>query len=288
MRKAWMVSAVRLGFVVLGTVWPLLAARLALRLFSTPRRHRRPDWEAAILARGRSLRLGPGLAATVWGDGPNVLLVHGWEGRGSQLGAFVEPLVAAGYRVITLDGPAHGDSPGVRTNLVLFAKALLAVDREAGPFMAVVAHSFGAAASTLALTCGLRASRLVAIAPTSAVHDVVRRFFGMIGLPERARRHFRTLIAQRAGMSIEELNVALMSERLAVPALVFHDPADAEVPFAEGSALAAAWPGARLRVVNGAGHRRILRRPEVIAETVGFVTGDRAAAEVAEPAAAAV
>ncbi len=286
MRNPCQVSAVRLGFAVLGSVWPWLAAWLALRLFSTPRRHPRPPREAETLASGTPLRLSSGLAATAWGEGPTVLLVHGWEGRGSQLGAFVAPLVAAGHRVIVLDGPAHGDSPGERTNAVLFAKALLAVDREAGPFAAIVAHSFGAATSTLALTRGLRAARMVAIASPSALTKVVQRFHQMIGLPERAARQFHDLLKRRAGVSVEELDIARLSSRLTIPALVFHDPADAEVPFTEGRAIAAAWPGARLRVVQGAGHRRILRTPEVIAETVDFVMGERVVAEVEEMVAA--
>ena len=59
-----------------------------------------------------------------WGAGPSVLLVHGWEGRGAQLGALVDPLVAAGYRVVALDGPAHGDSPGRLSTLALPAHAV--------------------------------------------------------------------------------------------------------------------------------------------------------------------
>ena len=287
MRNAWKLLAVRLGFAVLGRVWPWLAAWLALRLFSSPRRHPRPPREAEALASGTPLRLGPDLAATAWGEGPVVLLIHGWEGRGSQLGAFAAPLAAAGHRVIALDGPAHGDSPGERTNAVLFAEALRAVDREIGPFAAIVAHSFGAATSTLALTRGLRAGRMVAIASPSALSKVVRRFHEMIGLPKRARRRFHDLLKRRAGVSVEELDIARLSSRLTIPALVFHDPDDAEVPFTEGRAIAAAWPGARLRVVPGAGHRRILRAPEVIAETVAFVMGERAVAEIEEPAAAA-
>ena len=41
-----------------------------------------------------------------WGSGPTVLLVHGWEGRGSQLSAFAPALVKAGFRVVAVDMPA--------------------------------------------------------------------------------------------------------------------------------------------------------------------------------------
>src|SRR3712207_7030695 len=55
------------------------------------------------------------------------------------------------------------------------------------------------------------------------------------------------------------------------PTLVVHDRDDAYTPVADGAAIAAAWPDARLRVTSGLGHRRILRDPEVVAEAVEFV-----------------
>jgi len=85
----------------------------------------------------------------VFGEGPAVYLVHGWGGRGSQLAAFVEPLVASGHRVVLFDAPSHGDSDaGVagprRTHGVELGQALDAVFARFGPAEAVVAHSLGA------------------------------------------------------------------------------------------------------------------------------------------------
>ena len=63
------------------------------------------------------------------GQGPVAYLMHGWGGRGAQFAALVEPLATAGYRVVMLDAPSHGDSehgpagPG-RTHGVEFARAL--------------------------------------------------------------------------------------------------------------------------------------------------------------------
>src|SRR5262245_14171103 len=90
---------------------PGVAARLAERLFLTPPRHPAPDRERDLLAVARTgvVRVNGGRVRT-WtlGAGPRILLVHGWGGRGGQLGAFVEPLVARGFSVVWFDGPAHG------------------------------------------------------------------------------------------------------------------------------------------------------------------------------------
>ena len=94
-------------------VAPDLTARLALRLWCRPPHHkdRRP------LPGGTTwtLPFGPSeIAGQTWGDGPTVVLVHGWGGNRAQLAAtFVEPLVAAGLRVVAYDAPSHGVSgPG--------------------------------------------------------------------------------------------------------------------------------------------------------------------------------
>src|ERR687889_951115 len=113
-----MLGSIRLFFAVLGRLSPVLAGRLAARLFARPRHHARPDRERELIARGTRVALPDGLHATAWGAGPTVLLVHGWEGRGAQLGAFVDPLVAAGFRVVALDNPAHGESNGSRSDLI--------------------------------------------------------------------------------------------------------------------------------------------------------------------------
>jgi hypothetical protein len=107
--------AVRGGMRILSALSPEGAAAVAERMFLTARRRERPHAEREVLARAdaRTLPSRHGdLAAWAWGplEGPRVLLVHGWEGRGAQLGPLVEPLTAAGFRVFVFDAPGHGDS----------------------------------------------------------------------------------------------------------------------------------------------------------------------------------
>src|SRR5688572_12069614 len=85
------------------------------------------------------------------GEGPTVLLVHGWGDRASRLGAFIAPLTAAGYRVAAVDLPAHGDSSGLRTNAYEAAAGIRATADHLGGVDAVIAHSMGGAETLLAL-----------------------------------------------------------------------------------------------------------------------------------------
>lgn len=267
-----LLAVVRGFFAALGVVSPAAAGRLALRLFCTPRRHHRPGWERHIAAAGEPLRVGPGLAARAWGAGPIVLLVHGWEGRGTQLGRFVEPLVAAGYRVIGLDLPAHGESPGTRTDLIECTEALRKAGRDLGPIAGIVSHSFGGAITTLALERGLDVKAVVLIAAPSSIADVIRRFGELTGLRGRSMQAFRTGIERQTGVRLVDVEIFERVAALQVPALIVHDRGDGEVPFHDAERLSAQWPGSTLLATERLGHRRILKDGEVIRRAVEFLT----------------
>lgn len=261
-----------------------LGTGFAERLFTTPRRHPRPARERAVLATGRRFTVevtlrSPSrngttcaLAAWRWGLGPTVLLVHGWEGRGSQLGALVEPLVAAGLSVVAFDAPGHGDSPGNRLYLTDLADAVTDVAAAIGPVHAIVAHSFGAAAVLLAhARGGVDADHNVMIAPNVLIDEAIARFTGLVGLDAADRARLELQIAQRTGTPLEALELEHLAGGRDASLLVVHDRDDREVPFRNGERLAAAWPHARLVPTSGLGHRRILRDPAVLAEVVEAV-----------------
>jgi pimeloyl-ACP methyl ester carboxylesterase len=269
-----MLASIRFFFSVIGRLSPALAGRFAARLFARPRRHARPARELALIRRGEPVALPDGLRATAWGAGPAVLLIHGWEGRGAQLGALVDPLVVAGHRVVALDGPAHGDSPGRTTTGPEFARALGATRDAIGPLAAIVGHSFGGFTSLLAISRGLAADRLVVIGAPSSVPEILREFQELIGLPARAMPAMVRALEVRVQATMESFDVASFAQRVTIPVLVIHDTEDAEVPYADGLRLSELL-GARLITTMGLGHRRILYAPEVVAAIVDFIEEGR-------------
>src|SRR4029079_1563799 len=101
---------IRAGLRAVEAGSPALAARLGERVFFHTTRRPAPDWEREILAMGKRFVVDEGrrsIVAWSFGEGPAVVLAHGWNGRGGQLGAFVDPLVRAGFRVVTFDAPGH-------------------------------------------------------------------------------------------------------------------------------------------------------------------------------------
>lgn len=283
-------NTVRLARAALQTAYIVsedLGTSFAERLFTTPRRHARPERERNVLANARrgvaTVRLRSPrwnnqrvrVATWRWGAGPTALLVHGWEGRGSQLGSFVAPLVAAGMSVVAFDAPGHGNSPDHRLYLTDLADSIADVAASIGPLHAIVAHSFGAAAALLAYTRnGVRAPRNVMVAPNVLIDDAVRRFARMVGLDETDRIALEQRLAAQTGIGIDELRLPQLTARRDDALLVFHDRDDDEVAFRHGEQLATTWPSATLRETTGLGHRRILRDEAVIAAVVDFARED--------------
>ncbi len=263
---------VRAGLGGLGRLSPELAARIALRLFMTaprPPRGRVPG--APERAEPFAERAGGEIVRGFRvGNGPAVLLVHGWGGWGAQLAPFAPPLVDAGCSVVWYDAPGHGASSGRTATIPQLADALADVARAVGA-RAVIAHSVGGAALALALARGLPVDAGVLVAPPRAPEAFFERFCEATGLGARARELLRGRIERRVGMRMSDLTVPEIAARLATPALVVHDRSDAEVPFADGEEIARAWPGARLRATQRLGHRRILRDGEVVADAAAFV-----------------
>jgi pimeloyl-ACP methyl ester carboxylesterase len=274
---------------------PALAAHFATRWMFRTRRRAMDTWEREVVEHGKRLAVdGPSgaLAAYQWGEGPLVLLVHGWNGRASQLGSFVVPLVAAGFRVVAFDAPGHGASAGSRSSIVEFVSAFERVLDQVRPFFrplhGIIAHSMGGSAVTLALARasgrlrlgearpsdgGLSRPRLVFIAPPIDLRDMTAGFSTALGLGGATRVAMESLVERQLGTRLDDLHALRLASLMHSPLLVLHDDADRAVPLDNGRRLVAAWPGAELGVTRGLGHSRILRDDATVRRAVDFVRG---------------
>jgi len=206
-----------------------------------------------------------------WGEGPVVLLVHGWGGCAGQMTPLVAPLVSAGFSVVAHDAPGHGESPGWFASIPAFTRAIARVAEATGPIQGVVAHSMGGAAVSLAAARGLEARRAVLLCPPSDAAVWLRGYVRWLALPPAAEAAFAARAELLAGERIDRLNSTWLGQRLSAPLLVIHDRNDREVPLADGERVARDAAAGRFLVTEGLGHRRILRDPGVAGEATRFL-----------------
>ena len=264
----------RTGMQVASTLAPGAAARVARKLFFTPPRARVRDEERAVLARGEQFSLdvdGQRVVGRAWGEGPAVLLVHGWGGHAGQMTSLVDPAVAAGFRAVAIDLPGHGESEGSLSSLVHFASALRSAGARFGPVRGIAAHSFGAAGTAYAISSGLAVERAVFFAPPLSFESFWFRFREGVGLSRPVMDRMLREAEEWLEVRFDGIAPADVAPRMTTPLLVLHDPEDREVPYEEGAELARRWPGAELRPTPGLGHLRILRDGGCVAAAVGFL-----------------
>jgi pimeloyl-ACP methyl ester carboxylesterase len=269
-----------------------LFRRAALRAFAVMMPERAADWFENALLRPRpapplaapepitrpvTQRFPYGwgwIAVRVWGQGerPAVLLLHGWGGTSQSLGAFVDPLMAAGYRVVTFDFPAHGTTPGERTNLIECGGAALQIGSVFAPLAGIITHSFGGPAAALAMAHGLDAERVVMLGPPVGMREISFPVADRIGLPRAISERMFDRFAQRLRFTWDEIGTERLVAGCTAPLLVIHDEQDELVPWSHGDAIARGARDGRLVTTSGLGHRGTLIDATVVKTAVEFVT----------------
>jgi pimeloyl-ACP methyl ester carboxylesterase len=292
-------AAVRLAYRLLDRVAPAVGARWAERVWMTLPKARAPIRPAPEPGTPFEVALGTGtVAGQSWepaparpakhsagnagtgnrSNGSPIYLVHGWAGYGDQLAAFVPALVAAGHRVVAFDMPSHGRSSAGRygprsSSIPEFAAALSAVVAVHGTPHAVIAHSMGANATAVAVRAGLRADRLVLLAPMAGPGFVGEQLAAVLGFGERTHRRLTARIERRVGAPMSHFELPAFGRTGAMPpTLLMHDRDDRSTPVDQSTAIADGWPGSQLHLTTGLGHNRLLRDPDVVARAVDFVT----------------
>ncbi|MEM8933178.1 MAG: alpha/beta hydrolase [Acidobacteriota bacterium] len=283
-------TTIRVGLRCLAVVMPRPAGRLAYRIFSTPRsRARVPAAAVDIMARAERVTLdvdGEQVAAYRWTRGdeerPRAVIAHGWESRAARLVVWVEPLLDAGFEVVSYDAPAHGESEGRVSDPLRFCRALLATADHFGPIDVAVGHSLGTIALVLSVVGGRRLGyedlsieRMVIVGGADSGVDAMAMFCDLLGLGEG----FLPLLLDGAadaagGHSVASFDVHRIFVDRPIPVFWQHDRDDTAVPLAAAQRVDAACPHVELLVTEGLGHHAIARDPEVIRRAVDFLLAE--------------
>src|SRR5262245_55380287 len=130
-------AVLRMAFQAASRISPHLGAAVARQILFRPMHAPYREEHKAVLAMARKAHLevhGKRVQAYFWGEGPLVLLMHGWGGHAGQMTEFVAPLVKAGYKVLAIDAPGHGKSARRLSTVMYFAGAIKAANAAFGPF----------------------------------------------------------------------------------------------------------------------------------------------------------
>ncbi len=261
------------------------AARIAIRLtpdsvgcaiaaaLATRTRRLAPTaTQRAAMANARALRYGAkGLhAAWRWGEGPLVVLVHGWGGSAAQMAPLAARLAASGYQAVAIDVTGHGDSPESRTRWEWFIRDIAEASQSLGENLhAAIGHSAGALALMAARGLkGFRAQRYVCICAPSHPFPPVRAIQDRLDPRPGVIERYKAYLARQFESDWRTLQEGRSFSGAGADTLLVYDLKDRYVPHSEGDQLKELCPEARLVKTREYGHTRILEASE-LADTVG-------------------
>lgn len=207
------------------------------------------------------------------GDGPAVLLVHGWEDDHALWGPLIDQFLEMQRAIVTLDLPGHGFSPAEEASINSARAAILAVAKEFGPIEAVVAHSFGCPATIGAMQSGLEVARAVLIAtPIPSAYGRGQRYVRSGLFSQEAFERASALYTERTGRPLG-FDVEGAAKEMTAPVLFMHSLDDEQCPAENSNILAGLWPGAETMITDGLGHRLIAQDDDVMRQIVAYVEG---------------
>ncbi len=271
-------TALRLAFRATSAIAPALAARIAADLFCRPRPRRRRPPELELLSRARREDLtirGHRLAVHRWGSGPIVLLHHGWSGDAAQMTALVDPLVAAGYEAVAVDGLAHGESAGRISTFVDMASDAIELVVASGGVHAIVGHSMGAMiAARVAATHPV--AGLVFVAPPAEMRVYSQLFARAVDIPPAVHDRMIAGFERTYGIDWDDISAEALAPGRSEPCLLIYDTDDRDAPPDHAHRWIDAWAGPiTVHETQGLGHRNVLRDAAVHAVCIDWLQGVR-------------
>lgn len=194
-----------------------------------------------------------------WGEGPPVIVVHGWGGRAAQLAPLAQFVSSLGFRAIAIEISGHGAAPGVRLSWRNFLRDIRASTALCeGPVYGFVGHSAGALAM---MAAHIPASRYVCIAGPTHPYPFIGEIERVLGASPPVLRDLERAVASQFGVSWAKLEACFAYRDAGADLLLCYDEKDRSVRHSDGDRLHALCAGSQLLKTQGYGHNRILTAP---------------------------
>ena len=268
------VRILRFIFPLLERFVPGLAKALAVRLFLTPVRSPYKREELDIIKTYQLSELtiqGKKVIYYSKGEGPTLLLVHGWSGRAMQFRKMAAFLIKEGFKVVLIDAPGHGLSEGKRSTIFQFAEAFEAVQKKEGNIKAVIAHSLGAAAVSYSASMGNVIPPFVVLGAPVIAHDILQSFSDTINASSLVHEAIREAAIDVYNKAFDDVSMQETFKHVNGPVLSLHGKKDRDVPLTHQAYLIKLNPNIDHRIYDDLGHRSILKEDYVFQDIADWV-----------------
>ncbi|MGJ8685255.1 MAG: alpha/beta fold hydrolase [Nonlabens sp.] len=219
------------------------AGKLALKVFSTPRRGRISEHQIEFLNSARQQRIAfkDGLFMLYhWkGDGPTVLLNHGWESNAFRWKYLFDDLKALDYNIIAIDGPAHGNTSGTLFTAIEYSKLIKATVELYEPEV-IISHSVGAMATVYNEFHHPSPSlkKLVLLGGPNSLEVIMKDYQKLLSFNKKVYTGLDKMLFKRFGYHVTEFKTENFAVNITAQTLILHEQNDRIVPVSAGREIA--------------------------------------------------
>jgi pimeloyl-ACP methyl ester carboxylesterase len=275
MKKNRLLQIVRALFPMLEKWSPRLADRLFTSLFFRTFKPSLKSHHISFLQSAEPGKLkieGRTVMTYKWGHGPKrALFVHGWMGHSAQFRQMISSFTDQGYTCYAFDAPAHGLSPGSRSDLLQFRNSIFELREKTGKFDLIIAHSLGAMAAALVNRNSWLSNKCVFISSPALAAQILNTYADGLHASTDRFAYLQHTVYARFGIPFGQL---MLSENIgAMPGSVLqfiYDRDDEILKEDPVKILLQKRPDAHLMLSNGLGHNGILKDKRVIERCLEF------------------
>ena len=253
-------KAIGSGLNSISVFAPGSIGKFTLELFCTPIKGRKfTSRELTFLDKAEWITVdysGKNIQCYRWGSGPKkVLLAHGFNSNAARWRLLINCLLDAGYEVVAMDVPAHGNSDWRRVNGFLYAQTLARVMARFEPDF-VVGHSFAGIAFCHYFTqmTFLPVRKMILMGVPDELQDISCVFFRELGLNDRVQQAYYKAFQQKFGYELNYFTLSNLISTIKLPGLLIHDEKDEIASFKGARKIHANWENANFLATSGLGH----------------------------------
>ena len=213
--------------------------------------------------------------ALSWGEGPLVILIHGWEGRSTQMTIIAKKLASLGFQAVAVDIKAHGESDGRKVSFKDYIEDIDALIKHLDQDVhAMLGHSAGGLCMMAAREMlDLKVNHFVTVSSPSAPFPLIESIREQLNLSEPVLDMIRARVAKNFDCNWDELvdGRAYKKRHNDEQLLLVFDKDDDVVEHNQSDVIQEIWPSAKVFKSNGLGHFKPLWAEEVVDQVAQFI-----------------
>ncbi len=207
-----------------------------------------------------------------YGEGPAILLLHGWGSNAARWKEYVHKLVRSGYKVVIVDAPGHGSASGYFLTLSLYIKGIKQILRSQTTWHAVITHSIAGLVSVVGMSelkPQYHPNKFVMMNTFATSEVLINKFAKCMGFTAEIIDSLKNNFSNYGGYSVHDISIIKHFKKLNMKSLLIYDIADVVVPRSEPRRLITAVPSLEYIQTKGLGHN--LRSKKILERVVEFI-----------------